>query len=84
MEWSKALKIALLEEDIEKIEVLIEELPQFNSLEQMKEAAYMMQEVHTFLNKEKNTYASKLIKIKKQKEFLNTSVKKHPSFDQSH
>ena len=73
-----------MEEDELKIETLIDELPQFKSLEEMKEAAYMMQEVHNFLNREKNNYASKLVKLKKQKEFLNTTVKKQSSFDQSH
>ena len=84
MLWIKELKIALLEEDELKIESLIDDLPQFDSIEQMKEAAFMMQEVHNFLNQEKGSYASKLVKLKKQKEFLNTTVKKYSSFDQSH
>lgn len=84
MTWAKALQIALVEEDELAMEKLIEELPQFETLEQMKEAAYMMQEVHNFLSKKKNDYASKMLKIKKQKEFLNTTAKKQPSFDQSH
>jgi len=84
LKWVKALQIALLEENELKMQKLIEELPQFDTLEQMQEAAYMMQEVHSFLSKQKNDYASKMLKIKKQKEFLNSAVKKRPSFDQSH
>lgn len=84
MQWVKELKIALLEENELKMESLIEELPEFDSLEQMKEAAFMMQEVYTYLNNKKNDYASKLVKIKKHKEFLNSASVKQPSFDQSH
>lgn len=84
MKWVKALQIALLEENELQIEKLIEDLPQFDTIEQMKEAAYMMQEVHNFLNNKKNDCASKMLKIKKQKEFLNSTAKSRPSFDQSH
>ena len=82
--WVDQLKIAILENNEIKIEELISKLPEFESLEQMKEAAYMMQEAHTHLNKEKDILASKILKIKKQKEFINSSIKQTSSFDQSH
>lgn len=84
MQWTKALKLALLEENDERLEALIEELPQLDSLEQMNEAAFMMQEVHNYLSAKKEDYASKLIKIKKQKAFLNANAVQSSSFDQSH
>jgi len=84
LKWTNQLKIAIIENNELKIEELLTELPQFDSLEQMKEAAYMMQEAHTLLNKEKNILTSKLLKIKKQKEFLNSSIRHQSSFDQSH
>ena len=74
----------LIEENELKLESLIEELPKFDSLEEMKEAAFMMQEVHDYLTSKKNDYASKLVKIKKHKEFLNANSVKQTSFDQSH
>jgi len=82
--WINQLKIAIVEKNEERIEELIYELPQFDSLEQMEEAAYMMQEAHTLLTKEKETLATKLLKIKKQKEFINSNIKHTSSFDQSH
>jgi len=84
LQWTKALKLALLEENDERLEALIEELPQLDSLEQMNEAAFMMQEVHNYLSAKKEDYASKLIKIKKQKAFLNANAVQSSSFDQSH
>ena len=84
LQWAKELKIAIAEENEKKIEKVIEQLPQFESLEQMKEAAYLMQEAHKFLTAKKDEFASKLVKIKKQKEFLNATMAKTSSFDQSH
>lgn len=84
MLWIKELKIALVEEDELKIEKLIQGLPQFETIEEMKETAYLMQEAHNFLSAEKDKLAGKLVKIKKQKEFLNTAAMKHSSFDQTH
>lgn len=84
MQWTKELKIAIIEEDELKIEKIISELPQFNSLEQMDEAAHLMKAAHKLLSEKKDELASKLVKIKKQKEFLNSTLVKKSSFDQSH
>lgn len=84
MEWNNQLKIAIIEKNEEKIEKLIQTLPTFESLEQMEEAAYLMQEVHTFLSSKKDEFAHKLVQFKKQKEFLNSTILKTSSFDQSH
>lgn len=83
MQWVKELKIAIAEENPSKIEQLINSLPQFDSLEQMKEAAFLMQEAHTFMTLEKDKAASILLKIKKQKAFLNATSSQNSSFDQS-
>ena len=83
MQWVKELKIAIAEENPSKIEQLINALPQFDSLEQMKEAAFLMQEAHAFMTSEKEKTAGILLKIKKQKEFLNSVSSQKPSFDQS-
>jgi uncharacterized membrane protein YvbJ len=83
LQWVKELKIAIAEENESKIEKLIQKLPQFSSLEQMEEAAFLMQEAHTFLKSEKEKTAAILLKIKKQKAFLNSTSSQKPSFDQS-
>ncbi len=83
MKWANQLKIAIIERDEVKIEKAIEKLPNFDSLEEMKEAAYLMQEAHNFLSSQKEEFASKLLKIKKQKEFLNATIQHPSSFDQS-
>jgi len=83
LQWAKELKIAIAEENEVNIEKIIEELPHFNSIKEMEEAAFLMQEAHLFLSSKKDELASKLIKIKKQKEFLNSTMTKSSSFDQS-
>ena len=83
LKWVDQLKIALIEKDETKIEKLVEQLPSFNSIEEMKEAAYMMQEAHDFLTSQKEKLATNLLKIKKQKEFLDTANKRFSSFDKS-
>lgn len=84
MEWINQLKIAIVEENENRIEELLTDLPQFSSLKEMQSAAYLMQEAHNFLTRKKDEYASKLVKLKKQKEFLNSSINTPSSFDQSH
>ncbi len=84
MQWIKNLKIAIIEEDENKIDNLIQQLPQFNSLEQMQEAAHLMQEAYKLLKLKKDHAAASLLKIKKQKEFLQTTSTAKTSFDQSH
>jgi len=83
LQWINNLKIAIIEKDENKIEEIISTLPAFNSTQQMNEAAYMMKEAHEFLIKQKDILASKLLKIKKQKEYLNSAISKTTSFDTS-
>lgn len=84
MQWIKELKIAIVEEDEKKMETVIAALPQFDSLEQMQEAAHLMQEAYTILKSKKDQAASNLLKIKKQKEFLQATSTSTSKFDQSH
>ena len=84
MKWANQLKIAIIEKDESKIETIIEKLPNFNSIAEMEEAAYLMQEAHSFLATQKEEFAAKLLKIKKQKEFLEATSTPISSFDQSH
>lgn len=60
------------------------ELPRFDDVQAMENAAYLMKEAHALLNLKKDTLAASLIKIKKQKEFLNAVSPSSPSFNQSH
>jgi len=83
LEWINKLKIAIIEKNETNIEDIISTLPQFDSLEKMQEAAYLMKEAHDFLTLEKDQLAKKLIKIKKQKEYLNSTIQNQTSFDTS-
>lgn len=72
MEWVKELKIAIIEENETKIYELISNLPQFNSLNEAKEAMALMQEAYRFvLNKMEET--KKIMKnLRTSKSFLES------------
>jgi len=84
MQWTNALKIAIAEKNEIKIQKALETLPQFDSLEKMQEAAYMMKEAHDFLTNGKKELAKNLLNLKKQKEFLSSHSSTKSSFDQHH
>lgn len=84
MEWTKALKIAIVEEDINKIESLIDTLPQMQTEKEMQEAAYMMKAAYDLMTKRKDETADTLLKIKKQKAFLSSTFTRKNSFNQTH
>jgi hypothetical protein len=83
LEWINQLKIAVIEKNESKIDSLIQAMPQFETYKEMESAAYLLQEAHTFLSSEKDKIASNLLKIKKQKTFLNSVSSQNTSFDQS-
>lgn len=84
MKWVNQLKIAIIENDASKIDMLVQNMPKFTTEEEMRSAAYLMQEAHTLLSAEKEKIASNLLKLKKQKTFLASASAHNSSFDQSH
>jgi outer membrane protein assembly factor BamD (BamD/ComL family) len=77
--WTHKLKIAIATENIAAIARLSNELPSFSSVEQMQEAAYLIQNALTFLNAQKASTATALSQIKKNLDFLQSSNNKPKS-----
>ena len=71
--WLKSFKIALAQSDIEKIDSLSQNMPKFNSIEQMSEARYLLQEASKFMQTlQEETLATKN-KLKKNIEFMQST-----------
>jgi len=72
--WINRFKIALIEKDIQSLEKLLEDVPDFNDLKLMKELAFLIQNAIKLLQNEKNTTAHEMHQIKKTLDFLNASA----------
>ncbi len=84
MQWIKSLQIAIAEENENQIDHLINHMPDFDSLEEMQDATYIIREAYQLLIKRKEETAQKLLKLQKQKEFLHSSRTQSKTFDQTH
>ena len=72
MEWIKELKIAIIEENEDKIYNLISHLPQFNSIEEAKVAMGLMQEAYKFVLKKMEETQKIMKNLKTSKSFLES------------
>jgi hypothetical protein len=77
--WLKTLKTALILEDIETISTLIDTMPQFETLEQMEEASYLLMQSKTYLEKGKAHTAQILQQLKSNLNFLKSTQEEFPS-----
>jgi len=80
-EWIKSFKIALINNDFDKLKKFSkEELPQFSSLEETKKALHLINQATEILDKEKNKIA-KTLKALKQAQSYNNLYSKNSSFE---
>ncbi len=71
--WIKEFKIAVIENNIENIKTLLEEIPDFDNLEDMKEAAYLLQEAATLFESLKEKTSVSIQSIKNSLSFLEST-----------
>jgi hypothetical protein len=71
--WLTKLKTALVLEDIEALSILIDNMPQFETIEQMEEALYLLIEIKTYLEKSKTQAAQILQQLKNNLNFLKST-----------
>lgn len=76
--WLTKLKTALVLEDIETISHLCDEMPQFETLSQMEEAAFLLQQSKTLLELEKTKTAQTLQQLKNSIDFLKSTQQQSP------
>ncbi|MDD2780141.1 hypothetical protein [Sulfuricurvum sp.] len=71
--WLTKLKTALVLEEIDRISVLINEMPKFETLKQMEEAAYLLQQSKILLEQKKIQTAQTLQQLKNSLDFLKST-----------
>ena len=72
MAWLNSIKIAIIEEDIEKIETLTKELPSFDSKQKAQEALALIGEAIKVVDSEKQKTLKTMKKIRQTKAFLES------------
>lgn len=77
MNWLNDLKIAILEKDIDRIEILMGTMPEFESVEDMKSASALLEESMMIVQGERSELSKKMIELKKSKKFLQSDIKKN-------
>lgn len=77
--WLTKLKIALVLEEIDQISSLLEEMPQFDTLEQMEEAVYLLLQSKNLLEQQKSETAQALQQLKNTLDFLKSTQVEPPS-----
>ena len=73
------LKVAVINEDLKKIEELSNQTPQFNTIEEAQEIQSFLKKAINLLQKEKNKLSIDMKKIKDLQKFNNSQKKE--SFD---
>jgi len=63
------LKIAVINEDINKLEELVNETPEYETIEEAKEIIAFLQQAIKLLQKEKNKLSTEMQKIKKLQKY---------------
>ncbi|MBD3799269.1 hypothetical protein [Sulfuricurvum sp.] len=76
--WLTKLKTALVLEEVERISHLLDEMPQFETLSQMEEAAFLLQQSKIFLESEKSKTAHTLQQLKNSIDFLKSTQQQAP------
>ena len=71
--WLSKFKIAIIEKNTEQINTLLEELPTFTTVDEMKEAQYLMKEAATLLLNLKSQTKDTMQRIQKNLSFLKST-----------
>lgn len=69
--WIKALKIAIMDEDLKSIDKLSSSMPNsFTSIDEMEEAKALTKEAMSLLKNEKNKLSQEMTKLKKANRYF--------------
>ena len=74
------LKVAVINEDLKKLEELSNKTPQFDSLKEAQEIQSFLKKAIKLLQKEKNRIAKDMKKIKDLQKFNNSKKKENFNF----
>ena len=80
--WLKELKIAVVEKDTNKFQVLLEKLPKLTDAKEIEEALYLIKAAREILESLKVTTQSSMMQMKKNIDYLkSTQINKIAKFD---
>lgn len=74
--WLKKLKIAIIEKNTDTIDTLLQDLPEFKSIEEMREAQYLFKEVEKLVSSLKDETQVSMQQIKNNLSFLRSTQTK--------
>lgn len=77
--WLTKLKTALVLKDIDSFSSLVDEMPTFETLEEMEQEAYLLQHLKTLLEEEKTQTAKTMQRIKNTLDFLKSTQINQPT-----
>ena len=80
MKYLNELKVAVINEDLKKLEELSNKTPQFDSLKEAQEIQSFLKKAIKLLQKEKNRIAKDMKKIKDLQKFNNSKKKENFNF----
>lgn len=72
--WLNDFKKALILQDLNTLEILIDQMPQMDSLSEMEEAAYLLHHAKTLLEAEQKSTLHSIQQLKKSMDFLNATT----------
>ena len=85
MGWRSELKVAIVSKNPQKISELIDTMPDFEEVEEMQEALYLIKEAYIVMNELKNETLLQREQIKKNIDFLeSTAAQQKNSLDVSY
>jgi hypothetical protein len=77
--WNKALQIAIVEKNVDKIKELLDTPLNFATLEEVREAQYLLAEASELMHELKDDTARTMKQIKKNMDFLQSTQTKTPN-----
>ncbi len=80
--WLGEFKVAIITKDIQKIDKLIPQMPQFEALDEMQEAFYLFKQAEELLHNLKDETAIAMKKVKDSIRYMeSTSIDAAPKLD---
>ena len=71
--WLNSLKIAIVEKNTDKIDTLLNDIPQLESKEEIEEALYLLREASELIHTLKDETSHSMRQIKKNLQFLRST-----------
>ena len=74
--WLTNIKIAIVEKNIDKLNLLLDEAPKFESRQDMEEGMYLLREASELIYRLKGETSASMKQMKKNIDFLNATEHK--------